>query len=111
MNEIEGRAEPTLQEETGELDAHIPVPARHTPALYLIRNANCFELFDVGEDAVHVAEADDDLGHAEQEGLDPIPHQLAVKLELIVGPADLGARFELDPVDGLSWCLGLFVPD
>jgi hypothetical protein len=66
---------------------------------------------DVPEDAVSVAETDNDLGHAEEEGLNPVLHEFPIKRELVVLAADLGARLELYPVDGGSWCGRLRVPD
>jgi hypothetical protein len=57
------------------------------------------------------SEADNDLGHAEEEGLDPVFHELPVKAKLVVVVADFGACFELDPVNGRTRCLWLRVPD
>jgi hypothetical protein len=67
-------------------------------------------LLDVDEDAVPRAEADDDLWDAQEEGLDPVLHELAVKAFYVTAVADLGGGFELDPVDGASFFLGLSVP-
>lgn len=68
-------------------------------------------LLDLGEDAIPGAEAHDDLGHAEEEGLDPELHELAVEHVVIVRPADLVRGLELDPVDGRALLLWFRVPD
>ena len=66
---------------------------------------------DAPEDALSVAETDDNLGHAEEEGLDPVFHEFAIKRELVVLAADLNARLKLYPVDGGSWRHRFCVPD
>lgn len=69
------------------------------------------ELLDVDEDAVAGAESDHDLGDAEEEGLDPVLHKLAVEGVHVALAADLDAGLELDPVDGVALFGGLGVPD
>jgi hypothetical protein len=101
----------TIKEEARKFDADITVPLCHSAALNFIWDVHSLELLDLAEDAVLCSEADDDLGHAEEEGLDPVFHELSVKPKLVVLVADFGARFELDPVDGCSRCLRLRVPD
>jgi hypothetical protein len=79
--------------------------------LNLVGQTHGLELLDAGEYAIGRPEADDDLGHTEKKGLDPKPHGLPVKLELVVLAADLGTCLEFYPFDGISWGRGLCVPD
>lgn len=106
-----GTGELALEEEGGESDADVAIPLGESSALDCIRDAPGLEFFDLGEDAVPCPEADYDLWHAEEEGLDPVFHELPVKGKLVVVGHDLGACLELYPVDGLSRSLGLGVPD
>ena len=69
------------------------------------------ELVDLAEEAGAGAKADDDPGDAEEEGLDPVPEELAREVvPVAIGP-DLDRRLELDPVDGVAELFGLRVPD
>lgn len=101
----------TNEELGGKVDAHVAVPRRFPAALdgigYLFR----LNLLDVGEDAVAVAEADNDFGDAEEEGLDPELHELAVEVVDIAVVANGEAGLELDPVCGSALFLGFRVPD
>lgn len=106
-----GRGCLTVKEQAGELDTDIAVPLCHSSALNLMWDVHGLELLDLAEDAVLCPEADDDLGHAEEEGLNPVFHEFSVKAKLVVVVADFGARLELHPVDRGSWCLGFRVPD
>lgn len=68
-------------------------------------------LVDIDEHPVAGAETDNDLGDAEEEGLNPELHELAMEVLHVVGAADLGRRLEFDPVDGAALLLWLGVPD
>lgn len=109
---LEGRAGGiTVQEQRGKLDADIAVPLGEVAAPHVVRNVHRLELLDVDERALSVPEANNDLGHAQQEGLYPVLHELDVELPLVVFVADCGARLELDPVDGVAGVGWFGVPD
>lgn len=101
----------TFQESRGKVDAHVGVPPGVGPRVDRLRDSLCLDLVEVDEDPVAGAEADDDLGHAEQKGLDSVLHELAVKDVHVPVTPDLGARLQLDPVDGRTLLRGLGVPD
>lgn len=69
------------------------------------------KLLHVDQDAVDRAEADDDLGDAEEERLDPVLHELLVEVDHGFVAADLARGLELDPVDWASLLEGFRVPD
>lgn len=69
------------------------------------------KLLHIDQDAVDRSEADDDLGDAEEERLDPVFHELLVEFDHGVVAADLARGLELDPVDWASLFEGLRVPD
>lgn len=68
-------------------------------------------LVDIDEYAVPGPEADDDLGDAEEEGLDPVLHELAMEALHVLGAPDLGCGLELDPVDRPALFCRFGVPD
>lgn len=107
---IDGLREP-LQERSRKVDTNVGVPGGVRPRVDRLGDLLRLNLLDVDEDAVASAEADDDFGHAEEEGLDPVLHELAVEGFHVAGVADLRARFELDPVDGGAFFVGFAVPD
>lgn len=79
--------------------------------MHLVWNRRHVDLIDLLEHAVARAEAHDDLGHAEQEGLDPVLEQLTLEVDPVPIVADGEAGLELDPVDGVALFFGLVVPD
>lgn len=91
----------TLEKVGREIDAHVPVPLA-APAADGLGDAGDVELLDALEDALAGAEADDDGGHAEEEGLDPPLHELALEVVAVAVAADLGRGLELHPADGLA---------
>lgn len=106
-----GSWELTVEEEACKSDADVTIPLGHSSPLDIIRYADCRKLLDAPEDALSVAETDDNLGHAEEEGLDPEFHEFAIKHELVVLAAYLNARLKLHPVNGGSWRRRFCVPD
>lgn len=71
----------------------------------------CLNLVDVNENTIAGAEANNDLGDAEKEGLDPVLHQLPMEGVHVARRTDLDARLQLDPVDRAALLLGLRIPD
>ena len=101
----------TIEKLGCKIDTHVGVPGRVGLGVDNLGYALGLDLVDGGEDAVAGAEADDDAGHVDEEGLDPVLHELAVEGLDGVGVGELGRRLELDPVDRLALFLGLGVPD
>jgi hypothetical protein len=101
----------TLQEPRPKVDTHVGIPSLDAALGGGDGDALGLDLLELLEDAVLGAEPDDDLGHAEQEGLDPELHELALKVVHVAVVADRGARLELDPVGRRSRDHGLGVPD
>ena len=101
----------TIEKLGCKIDAHVGVPGRVGLGVDNLGYALGLDLVDGGEDAVAGAEADDDAWHVDEEGLDPVLHELAVEGLDGVGVGELGRRLELDPVDRLALFLGLGVPD
>ena len=88
----------TFEKRGGEVNADGGVPTADAALLGGLGDGGGLDLLELGEDAGLGAEADDDLGHAQQVRLDPEPHELA--LEVVHPPLvpDLRARLELHPV-------------
>jgi hypothetical protein len=86
------RGQLTLEKVGTEIDAHIAVPRGPLLTGNGVGNGGRLDLLEGGEDAVLGAEADDDLGHAEEEGLEPELEELAVEVfhVAVVAGADLG---------------------
>lgn len=100
----------TFQEATREVDTHVAVPLPAPPG-HRRRYRGDVDLLQLLEDPVPGPEPDDDLGHAEEEGLDPELEQLALEVLPVPVVADVNGGLELDPVDGVA-SLGRFgVPD
>lgn len=100
----------TLEKRGSKVDTYVAVP-RAAALRDLVRDGGDVELLEVLQDALAVAEADDDARHAEEERLDPEFAQLALEVGLIAVVADFGRCFELDPVDGCAGrAFGLGVP-
>ena len=102
---------PTVQKRSPKVEAHVPVPARPLPTRNHVRDAGRLDLIDAAQDAVAVAHADHDLGHAQQERLQPELEELAVEVLDIAGAAHLGRCLELDPFYWGAGLEGLGVPD
>lgn len=101
----------TLQKDARKVDAHVGVPRGVGAGADGGRDVLRLNLVDINEDALAGAEADNDLRDAEEEGLDPVLHELAVEVLQVVGPADLYRRLELNPVDWGALLLWFGVPD
>lgn len=101
----------TLEKRPCKVHTHVCIPARCPPCRHGRGDTLRVYVCDVHEDAVAGPEPDDDLGNAEQEGLYPVLHELAVEILFVAIVADLRASLELNPIDGLGPIFGKGVPD
>lgn len=68
----------TFKKSSCEINAHIPIPSGLTHPFHRPGNLLRFHLLYADQDPFLVSEANNDLGHAKQEGLDPELHELAL---------------------------------
>lgn len=101
----------TFEQGGGKVDAHVGVPLGIRLGVDRLGDAVRLHVLGADEDAVTGAEADDDAWDAEEEGLDPVLHELAVEALHVAGVSDLCRCLELYPVDGAALFCGLRVPD
>lgn len=102
---------PTIQESSRKINAHISIPSWIRACVHRSRDPLCLNLLHLCKYAVPSPEAYDDLGHAQEKGLDPELHELAVKDVHVVRAADVGGGFEFDPVRWGTGDSGFGVPD
>ena len=102
---------PTIQESPRKINAHISIPSWIRPPVHRSWDPLRLDLLHFREYAVPGPKAYDDLGHAQEKGLDPELHELAVKDVHVVRAADVGGGFEFDPVRWGTGDSGFGVPD
>ena len=101
----------TLQECAGKVHAQIRVPTRVGSGVDSLRYLLRLNLVHFDEEPITVSKTDHDLGHAQEKGLNPELHELAVEDLHIFGAANLQGCLELNPIDRLAVLDGLRVPD
>lgn len=88
----------TVQYRRAEIDAGIAVPGP-PPLLHVSRDDVCFHLVHPCEVPISGPEADDDLGDAQEEALNPPLEQLPLKICGVTVVSHLCRGLKFDPVD------------
>lgn len=106
-----GRCSLTFEERRGEIDAQISIPGPFSLALHVAWDTLSVKLLQALKDAVTRTKADDDLGHAEKEGLNPEFEKFPLKLDHITIILNRLGRLQLHPIDWVLLVFRLAVPD
>lgn len=90
----------TIQKGGSEINTKITIPSPVPHPLNLVWNLLRLQLLQLLQYTVPIPKAHNDLGHTEQEGLDPEFEEFALVSDFVsVVVFDLGRGFQFDPID------------